>query len=217
MKRVPWITVILLVALAPCVRADNVVYFNLTSIDLEVSPNYGGDNVFFYLSGPGTYITGDSGINCLNQWCSAFTAYSPGSTVFTNIGQIYIDNFNDAMVGGQNYSPGEIGFSSGFSVAVLGNIVLPSHPTGSFTECVPASLPGPITGIAGSGQDFIQFSLNTPNGGKFCTTWDFLSGQYLFDRGQFTVPGVPEPGTLGLMASGLVALLGTLHRRIKSR
>src|SRR5262249_23097971 len=146
---------------------------------------------------------------------SVFNTVSLGSTVFTNIGQIFLSNFNSAMVGGKVYSPQEIGFTSPLFIAVLGQVGLPGHPENSFSACVPATVSSPITGTAGSGETFTQFSLNPPTGGSFCTTWHFVDAEngYQFVRGKFVVSTVPEPNTLGLLASGLAGILGVARTK----
>jgi hypothetical protein len=62
------------------------------------------------------------------------------------------------------------------------------------------------------------FSLTNPTGGTFCTTWNLTSfGQYQFAKGEFVVSAVPEPGTFGLIGSGLIGLVGAaLRRRYKN-
>lgn len=216
MKHVKWPLAILLLTLAQLAHADT---FNLTQIELMVFAGT-GDNVEFELTGPGTHIEGVGGIFCLNAWCRNPTI-PPGTSVFPNIGEISIANFNSTVVGGKNYGT-EFGFGSpgptGLTFDVLGSIVLPLNPQGStFTACVPASVQSPITGSAGSGPTFTQFMLLPPAGGTFCTTWDFedlpTGAAYEFVRGTFFVSTIPEPGSFGLFGSGLVAILGAVVRK----
>jgi len=119
MKRFQWTIAILLVALMPCAYADTISNFTITQITVLVGPNDGsGDNVDFTLMSPDTNITGSGGIGCFS-WCSPFNPVSSGQ-VFPDIGQIFISNFNNAMVGGKNYDPStDIGFTSGFFINVL--------------------------------------------------------------------------------------------------
>jgi hypothetical protein len=208
MKSFQWTAAALLVALAQFAHADT---FDITQITITVF--FGNENVHFALSGPSTNITGFGGIACQpSDWCT--NPVLPPGSIFPNIGQIGIENFGDAKLGGTSYGDFEFGFTSSLSVDVLGSIILPVNPHGStFTACVPATMSGPVTGNAGSGETFTQFTLQMPVGGRFCTTWFFGGGVYQFERGTFFVSTVPEPGTLGLMGSGLVAILGATRRR----
>ena len=219
MKRFLWIAAILLVALAQCAHADGISYFNITQVTADIGP-YGDDNVFFFsLTGPGTYITGVGGIPCdPNHWCFG-GVFPPGSSVYPQIGQIFLSNFNDATVGGKNYGREGLGFTSPFSIDVLGNLTFPVNPHSStFSACVPATVSGPIDGFVSGPESFEQIVLNTPTGGTFCTTWDtyaFANGEFTFRMGNFSVQQpVPEPGTLIMLGSGLLAVAGGLRRKL---
>jgi hypothetical protein len=214
MKSFQWAIAILIVSLAKCAYADSIPTFNITQATLFVGMNNGsGDNIFFALAGPGTNISGDTGIPCFD-WCD-FNNFSPGDVPPIGIGQMSISLFHSAIIGGTTYNPdGEIAFSSLFSVNVLGSFIFPANPnSSSFTACVPASMTSPISGFAGSGETFTQFQLNMPAGGSFCTTWNFdaVSVQYQFSQGKFVATTVPEPGTLGFLMIGLVSIAGVIR------
>lgn len=210
MNRFKWVLAILLVTVIPC-AADTISNFTITQITVWVSPNPGsGDNVGFSLIGPGTNISGTGGIGCFS-WCSSNPV--PPGDVFPDIGQIFISNFNNAMVGGKNYDfHSDIAFNSAFFISVLAGVTLPANGPGG-TACDPATASSPITGFVGEGATFKQMSLNLPAGGSFCTTWQFANGQYTFEQAKFSVSAVPEPGALGLVGSGLVAIFGTALRK----
>jgi hypothetical protein len=216
MKRFQWAIAMLLAVVAQCAYADSIPTFNITQVTVSVGINNGsGENIFFSLTGPGTNISGDAGIGCFD-WCS-FNNFSPGDSLSPNVGQMFISLFHSALLGGITYNPdSEIGFTSNFSLNVLGSIIFPANFNGS-TFCVPASMPSSISGQAGSDQTFIQFNLKMPPGGNFCTTWNFNGGQYQFVQGKFVATTVPEPGTLGFMVVGLASLVGVIRMQTRMR
>jgi hypothetical protein len=214
MKSFQWVIVMLVAVLAKCANADSIPTFNITQATLFVGINDGtGDNIFFELTGPGTNISGDTGIPCFD-WCD-FNNFSPGDVPPLSIGQMAISLFHSAIIGGTTYNPdSEIAFTSNFSVNVLGSFIFPANPnSSSFTACVPASMISPLSGFAGSGPTFTQFQLNMLAGGSFCTTWNFdaISVQYQFSQGKFVATTVPEPGTLGFLVIGLVSIAGVIR------
>jgi hypothetical protein len=221
MKRFPWATAILLVAFAQCAYADSVSNFKITQVTAIVFVNESSDNVYFGFTGPGTNIAGVGGTICPDSWCNIGIFFLPGASVRPEVGQIGIANFNNALVGGKNYNPCcDIAFTSGFSIHALGSITLPMNSQSSaFSACVPATVSSPIGGFVMNSNNTPElFSLTNPTGGTFCTTWNLTSfGQYQFAKGEFVVSAVPEPGTFGLIGSGLIGLVGAaLGRRYKN-
>ena len=138
---------------------------------------------------------------------------SPG-TLLTTVGQIGLDDAFPSTVDGKTLVANSWTIID-LSLNVLGSITLPANPSGFvFSTCAPASVPNLNFGEGQTaGGNFIQFNLNTPTTGTFCTTWDFSNGQYTFVEGTFTATTVPEPSSLALLGSGLIALLGAHQKK----
>jgi PEP-CTERM motif len=216
------ITILLLLS-ATCAYADSVSIFNIKQSTLFVSPNNGfGDNVDFLLTGPGTSISGFGGIGCFD-WCSPdFTPpFAPGSSPPVDIGQIFLGGFGNVTLGGHTFDPNTMDFSgNSFSATILQGFTFPVNPSGStFTTCVPAAMPSSLPGSVGSDSDFTNFVLHMPTSGNFCSTWVLVpgsgevSGGYQFSSGRLVTTAVPEPGTFGLMASGVAAVIAAIRRK----
>src|SRR5207245_204208 len=76
------------------------------------------------------------------------------------------------------------------------------------------TLTGSLTGIWTDGSTVngatVQLTINTGRG--------FFNGETLISSGDTNIStaAVPEPGTLGLLGTGLVAVAGALRRKLKS-
>jgi PEP-CTERM motif len=215
MKRLIWGAALLFAVSATCAYGDSISTFNLNKVDILFGINDGsGDNVGFVLTGTGTNIVGGGGIPCFD-WCS-FNTFSPGTSPPLGIGQVFLDSvFNKVLLGGISYDPGTIGLN-GFVVNVLGGFTFPANPHGTkFTACVSAAMAGPMSGSVGSGDNFLEFNLTVPAGGKFCTTWAFspVSNTYQFTQGEFVATSVPEPGTISFIATGLAGIISVIRRK----
>jgi PEP-CTERM motif-containing protein len=217
MKRFQWAIATLLSLLAPCAYGDSTSTFNITQATVFVGP--GSDNVLFTLAGPGTTISGTGGIQCQVVWCNG-QIFPRGSLVqdgFGFDGQIFIDGFSTARIGGHDFDPELVGFSGPanlFALNTSGDVLLGGGST--TTICQDASISSQVSGQAGQGGTFTTFLLELPAGGKFCSTWVFYSGPggYAFAGGKFVAgTAVPEPGTLGLMVMGLAGIVGVIRRR----
>jgi hypothetical protein len=212
MKYLRWVVAILLVLIARGAYADSIPAFVITTATIFVSP--GIDNAAFALTGPGTNISGFGGIAC-QDWCN-FQSFPAGSISPVGFGLegISLSGFDSAEIGGQNFDTSTAILGS-ITLNVSGGFTFPTNFAGqTFTACVPATIPGSITGSAGFGEGFTQFSLHTPQNGTFCSTWNFdaASGTFQFAQGKFVATTIPEPGTFSLVILGVLALTGATQR-----
>jgi hypothetical protein len=106
---------------------------------------------------------------------------------------------------GDNGIPNGTIFSGTFSGPVTWTLVILANGTHNYT------LTGAVTGTLGSGFNTngvtVQLTINTGHG--------FFNGTTFISSGD-TSMSVPEPGTLGLLGTGLVGIAGAMHRKFKS-
>src|SRR6266536_1797437 len=190
MKRLLWVFVISFVAFAPRANADSILNINITYVTAVL--NVGGD-VGLTLIGPGTIITASAGMAC-HPWCDGFPIPDLSSVAAS---QVFIGSFQSVIVGGITYN----------------NIDL--------SCCIfdfSGSLNGSVSGFVGEGETFRQLNLTLPGGGGWSFNFIGSPGSFQFVGGTFTAgtpPPVvtPEPGTLGLMATGLAGIVGVIRRK----
>ena len=96
-------------------------------------------------------------------------------------------------------------FSGTFSGPATWTLVTLANGTHNYT------LTGAVTGTVGSGFHTngvtVQLTINTGRG--------FFNGMTTISSGD-TSMAVPEPGTLGLLGTGLVGIAGAMHRKVRS-
>jgi hypothetical protein len=195
MKRLLCVVAMVFVVLGPYVYADGIpsISTNITYVTVSMGPNDGsGDNASFTMIGPGTEITGVAGMGCWS-WCSGDFTNNP-----VDLSQLFIGPFTSATVNGVNYDP-----DSEFSLFCC-----------AFNG---ADLNSSVSGQVGSGDTFAQLQLTLPGGGNWNLT--FIDGGAegeAFVHGTFTAgtppSSVPEPGMIGMMATGLVGIIGVIRR-----
>jgi hypothetical protein len=111
------------------------------------------------------------------------------------VSQVFISSFTTAIVGGTTYDP-----------------------YSELSRCCFTDFSGSVTGFVGSGETCKQLNLTLPGGGgwnfnfAFFPATDVYPAYYLFVNGTLTAgtppAATPEPGTLGLMATGLAGIIG---------
>jgi hypothetical protein len=194
MNRFLWVAMILLFGFAPCSYADSVPVLNVTVTYVAVflNVNYGDDNVFIKMVGPGTLITANGDMAC-NDWCGTEPITDLNSV---SISDVFISNFARATVNGVSYDP-----NSDISISC----------------CLPLG-GGSVSGFVGEGDTFAYMNLTLPSGGGWNLTFVPVDGGYQFVQGEFTAgtppSPVPEPGMLGLMGTGLAGILAMVRKRI---
>lgn len=107
---------------------------------------------------------------------------------------------------GTNGIPNGVIFNGTFTGTVTWSVLTLSDGTHNYT------LVGTISGMWYNGSTVngatIQLTINTGKG--------FFNGQTNISSGDTNIGTVPEPGTLGLLGTGLVGLAGVLRRKMKA-
>ena len=198
MKRFLWALPTFLLVFCTCALAD--------SITIGLSPNNGtGDNFGFSLSQPGfaVSIDGGTGVDFFNdQGYAPGTTFGGATTVFFSAGTVQIgDNTFD------------LGFTGG--TLFLSSFTLPANNQ-NFSIQVQAGFSTSAFFFDADGQfQTIDISGGAP--GTMTFTWDPSLGLYFAQPAVFTTAVVtPEPGTLGLMGTGLVSVLALARRKLRA-
>jgi PEP-CTERM motif-containing protein len=219
MKRFLAAVTLLCPLLTQCAYADSIPTFVVqANIPFQVDI---GENQFppATFNGSGAYITTTNGDVVCYGWCTPGSVLPTGSTLKPNIDIIAFGGGNGSIslgsvtFGGQVHPVADL-HELAPAITALGSFQFPTDGRSSFTVTVPAMIDGLIGGdtldLAG------EFNLQVPPG-KLVLTFDFFPGgggvppNYEFSHGLFTT--TPEPGTLGLMASGLAGIVGAVRRK----
>lgn len=198
MRRNLLLAVLAFVVFAPCAYADSIpaLDINITYATAGLGPDGG---VGFTLYGPRTTISGFGGMACFS-WCSGpITDLSSATPA-----QVFVGAYLNVMIAGTSYNPDLLSLQCCLF-------------SGSGT------LNASATGFIGQNETFRYLNLTLPTNGGWSLNFDFFPAMngnpafYLFSSGTFTAgtppAPTPEPGTLGLMAIGLIGLAAVIRRR----
>jgi hypothetical protein len=191
---------ILLTAFAQLTYADSIPTFHITQVTMLMFPNDGsGDNVSFSFTGPGVTISGIAGMGCFStgSWCTG----QPVPDQNASPEQVFLFSIDTLVVGGTTY--GDLGFIG----------------AGFFDQY--GGVNGFVSAIVPTETSSFQFNLTFPTDGSWGfgfdpTTDAFGNPAFVFTEGTFfasaPVP-TPEPGTIGLVLTGLTAIGGAFTIR----
>ena len=204
MKRFQWAIAILIITGVQCVYADSVT-LNLTGASILIYPNLAGDNTVFTFLGEGVNISGGGSAVC--DWCTGGVLLPAGSRLTPKVDLLGFAYSQGAVtIRGRTESVDYLSNSSLFS----SSFTFPTHGQKTFTITVSAGIPS-FGGRTATGQ---LFNLEVPRG-KLRLTFEYnpYGHGYVFSKGMFTAGTIPEPGTLGLMGSGLAGIIGAALKK----
>lgn len=204
MKRIVWM-IVLALALPLAAFANNSVDFTNSGGTLS------GTSAGLSLSGSmliavnglngGGLVTGDLG--SVTFTTGALTgSLQNGGTFAGGTSTSFVITGN-----GTSGIPNSVIFNGSFSGPVTWTLVTLANGTHNYT------LTGSVSGIWTTGATVngatVQLTINTGKG--------FFNGSTTISSGDTNISTtVPEPGTLGLLGTGLVGLAGALHRKFKA-
>jgi PEP-CTERM motif len=193
MKRFLWTMPMLFVVLSASAFAS--------SVTIGLSPNNGSGDNFAFLQGLDVGISGGTAFEYFNT-----QGYAPGSTLGGTTDVFFSSGF--VQIGGTTYDllftgPGTL-FVSSFTLPANGGKNFAIQAFASFSAQAQIFVNGQpqLIGLGGGAPGLMTF------------TWDPSSGLFFANPVVFTT--APEPGTLGLMGTGLISMLGLARRKTRA-
>jgi hypothetical protein len=183
------------------------------------------DNSVDFTNSGGTLSGSNSGLTLTGSQLIDVNGFNGGGLIQGGLGSVAFST--GSLSSGSLQMGGSFNGGGSFTIVTNGNGGLPTGTlfTGSFNGPVTwtlvtlangthnYTLTGSITGTWYTGASVngatVQLTINTGKG--------FFNGSTTISSGDtnIVVP-VPEPGTLGLLGTGLIGLAGVLHRKLKS-
>jgi len=203
-----------------------VILLTLLALTLPIAA-FGSSSVDFTNSG-GTLTGTNSGFSLANSTLVAVNGFNGGGLITGNnlgsvtlttgalvsgslqMGGTFASGGSFTITGnGSNGLPNGTIFSGSFSGPVTWTLVTLANGTHNYT--LTGNLSGVLTGSGASNGVTVQLTVNTGKG--------FFNGSVGLSSGDTNVSSglvTPEPGTLGLLGTGLVGVAGLMRRKTKA-
>jgi hypothetical protein len=170
----------------------------------------------------GTLSGNNGGLTLSGSTLSAVSGLNGGGLITGNLGSITFSSgallsgsltMGGTFAGGGSFTitgngtngiPNGVIFSGSFNGPVVWSLATLSDGTHNYT--LTGVLVGSLLGVTTNGVT-VQLTVNTGTG--------FFTGSATLASGDTNIQVVPEPGSLGLVGTGLVAFAGLLHRKLK--
>src|SRR3984957_19437320 len=200
-----------------------IVLLALLALALPLA-SFASNSVDFTNSG-GTLTGTSAGLSLSGSELIAVNGFNGGGVITGGLGGVSFST-GSLISGGSLQMGGSFNGGGSFLITSNGSQGLPSGTlfTGSFSGPVSwqlvtlangthnYTLTGSITGTWYNGSTVsgatVQLTINTGKG--------FFNGSTQISSGDTNIVTVPEPGTLGLLGTGLIGLAGVLRKKLKS-